>query len=255
MAIEIHTKALQITLTNDSIIYEVLYDRALANSKIGNFSNAVDDCTKILEKNPTEKNALLLRARCFDFLDQYEKGIQDYKVALCVTEDKENAEVRSELEKIVVTMQHKLAEEKNDMGKFNCESKNYRLAQQNYTEAIELWPNNLRFYRNRCKTNFIVGEYERASNDSEYIVSIDSKDVIGLTLMARCSLILGYYYSAEDAINSLVENNYDEKECNNLKDLWATLKNCKSRAYQNFHQKKYLDAGILSNHSICTSLN
>ncbi|XP_055301250.1 dnaJ homolog subfamily C member 7-like [Sitodiplosis mosellana] len=78
-AIEIHNKALEIKLTSDSIVYDVLYDRALANSKIGNFHNTIDDCTRILEANPIKSNALLLRAQCYDFLDEYENCMLDYK--------------------------------------------------------------------------------------------------------------------------------------------------------------------------------
>lgn len=245
-AIEIQTEALQIKLTRDSIIFEVLYDRAMAYSKIGQFRNAIDDCTKILKMNPTKSNALLLRAQCYDFLDEYERCIRDYEITLLVTESDRSAEVRLKLEKVIQKKQHKLAEEKNVMGDSNFTSQNYRLAEQEYSEAIELWPSNLLFYGNRCKSRYILGDYKRALEDSKFIVATDPT-ISTAFVMAKCCLILGDYDNAELAVNSPVLNNYNVTVCNDLNDLCRKLQDCELRAIQNFYRKKFLNAGILSN--------
>lgn len=247
-AIEIQTEALQIRLTGDPIIiYEVLYNRAMAYSKIGHFRNAINDCTNILETKPTKSNALLLRAQCYDFLDEYEQCIRDYEVALLVTDADRNEEVRLKLEKVIKKKQHKLAEEKNAMGDLNFNSKSYRLAEQQYSEAIELWPSNLLFYGNRCESRYKLGDYKRAHEDSKNIVETDPTIVTAFVRMAKCSLILSDYDNAELAVNSLILNNYNVKICNDLNDLCKQLQNCELRAIHSFDRKKYLNAGILMN--------
>lgn len=63
-AVDIYTKALDQNPTHVLTISELLCKRAFANSKIGNFQGAVDDCCEVITTEPKRIDARLLRAEC-----------------------------------------------------------------------------------------------------------------------------------------------------------------------------------------------
>ncbi|XP_055301206.1 dnaJ homolog subfamily C member 7-like [Sitodiplosis mosellana] len=147
-------------------------------------------------------------------------------------------------------MKQKLAEEKNAVGDGNIVSENYGLAEQNYSDAIDLWPSNALFYGNRCKSCFMLGEYKRALEDSKNAVAIDGNSKMGYEYMARCCLIFGDYDGAERAITSSSRINHHENEYEYLKDLRKMLENYAQRSIDCFYLKKYFDAVLIANEAL-----
>lgn len=84
-AIAIYSELIEVDLMNKNILPNLLYNRALANSKIGNFRPAINDCSKAMSINAMSTNielrlkCLLLRADCHTSMRSFKKSIADYE--------------------------------------------------------------------------------------------------------------------------------------------------------------------------------
>ncbi|KAK9888480.1 hypothetical protein WA026_000731 [Henosepilachna vigintioctopunctata] len=58
------------------------YEEANSHVKVGNLEKAVSSYNKALELNPTEKNALVARSKCYILLGQPAKALEDAEMAL-----------------------------------------------------------------------------------------------------------------------------------------------------------------------------
>lgn len=244
-AVDVYTNALKIEPPNNSIVLTLLHGRANASSNIGNFREAIDDCTKALAIDSSYVNVRLLRAQCYHYVEEFEASINDYELVQAAIEllnDMESlSKVRVNLANVKAEMNRKLAEVKNANGNEQFKSNNFQLAEKYYSEAIALWPNNLIFYGNRCDCLTKQGQLKRALQDCQQMIKIDPNYAMGYELQANCYLICGDYDSAEQAIKKLEKfNSHSSKE---LKDLSTKLRKHEKSATEHFNDKKFSSAG------------
>lgn len=88
-AYTMYTEALKIDRSNSATNSELSFNRALVSSKIGNFRDAIADCTNALSKNCSFLKAILLRAECHTGMENFGKAVKDYEVALKLNETAE----------------------------------------------------------------------------------------------------------------------------------------------------------------------
>lgn len=79
---KMYTEALKVNEMNKMFKAKLLFNRALMESKLGNFLNSIDDCTDALGLNPKYLKVILLRAKCYNEMENYRDAINDYEMAL-----------------------------------------------------------------------------------------------------------------------------------------------------------------------------
>lgn len=125
-AIETYTNALTIKPMNSTIKADLLYCRAKATYKIGNLQDAIDDSSKALLIDSSYIDALLLRAQCYSYLDDFASSVQDYENAYKITKHKKNNELAERisvnLNEVRMRLRHQLAEER-----IVCGDEHYRV--------------------------------------------------------------------------------------------------------------------------------
>ncbi|XP_055298349.1 dnaJ homolog subfamily C member 7-like isoform X2 [Sitodiplosis mosellana] len=93
-ASENFSQALEIGPVNSTIIQNLLYNRALANSKAGFVRNAINDCTRVVKNSVLYTKVLRLRAKCHFTMGNFQKCIQDFEELLRI---KRSADVETML--------------------------------------------------------------------------------------------------------------------------------------------------------------
>lgn len=245
-SIEVCTQAIELKPLNKLFTLDLLHDRAFSSSKIGNFCDAIADCTQALSIDPLHIEIRLLRAECNFYLDNFEGCIRDFEVVLCSTEIRQNPEratfIRSKLQTATIGLQHKEAEAKNEQGNEYFNLKRYSSAEFCYSKAIDMWSDNIIYRGNRCTCLIILGNYERALEDSQHIISMDKTFAIGYDRLIRCFLVYGRYDDAELANNKLKENcGFGKTE---YIDLCKKLRNCEQLVVQSYTDKQFLSASM-----------
>ncbi|KAK2720662.1 dnaJ homolog subfamily C member 7-like [Artemia franciscana] len=102
-ALTIYTETLAIDPVNKLTNSKVYYNRALVNSKLGNHSLAVDDCSAALNLNDGYIKALLLRGKSYRSLGKYEECVRDYEACMKL-ERNANRETRRLLQEAKIEM-------------------------------------------------------------------------------------------------------------------------------------------------------
>lgn len=252
-AIEIYNEAIGLKPYSNSIIVDLLCSRASANSKIGNIHDAIDDYSKVLTLSQDRIDVRLLRAQCYDYMDELDKCIEDFEFVLRTLKAKNDvkttADVQSKLGKAKKKLNHKLAEQKNNNGNEQFKLPDYHLAEKSYTEAIELWPNNALFYGNRCVIMMMLGEFKRALQDAQYIVALDEKGAIGwlgYQHMIKCLLILGKYDDAGRALDKCIANIGIDSTICEYRNLYTQILIARENAFEDYRFKCYRSASIFS---------
>ncbi|XP_055298346.1 dnaJ homolog subfamily C member 7-like isoform X2 [Sitodiplosis mosellana] len=180
-AIEFYTNALEMCPHNVLLKVNLLHDRAVAYSKMENHQSAIDDCNEALVFCQTNVEILLLRAQCYDFLGELEMSMQDYEV-ICRKKDEGNEsfdDVSKKLEYVQTKLKHKLAEEKNVKGCEHFNKREYGMAVTQFTQAIDLWPDNIVFYYNRSQSLFKLNAFKHTIQDCMQMVSAVARKKIG----------------------------------------------------------------------------
>lgn len=78
----VYTEALQVDELNKEINSKLHYNRALVSSKIGNYRDAVADCTAALKYNSKYVKAFMRRAKCYYDIENFEECVKDYESVL-----------------------------------------------------------------------------------------------------------------------------------------------------------------------------
>lgn len=255
-AVDVYTDALKIKPQNTSITSSLLYNRAIANSKIGNFRSAVDDCNVVLTSRFANTEVLLLRAQCYYYLGKLELSKQDYEAAFVATktngDKKKCVEVQAKIDQTNDEISHKLAEQKNALGMRTYKCYKYQLALEHFSAAIDLWPDNVIFYHNRANCLFWMYEYGKSLSDSQQAVSIDKTFAKGHALIVQCNLHLGEFDAAEEALHDLAKHdpNYT-KFATQCKKLRAFEK----QTLNYFTQKDFKRSGIFNADKLSSHTN
>lgn len=239
-----YTKALEIEPSNSLIVLTLLHGRANAKANVGNFHEAIDDCTQALNIDSSSVAVRLLRAQCYHYLDEFQASINDYELAECATElqndPKKWAEVQSKVATIKIEMNRKRAEVCNVNGNEEMCLQNYYAAERQYAEAIALWPNNLIFYGNHCVSLMKQGKLKRALLDCQQIIKINPNSRRGHEFQAKCYQIYGDYDGADQVAINL--ETIESHSSNRIKDLNVELRQHQRLAIQYFEDRNFLSA-------------
>lgn len=80
-ASEHFTEAIETAPANTDLTWKLLYNRAIANSKIGCIRDAIKDCSNALHRKMLLKS-LRLRAKCYIDMRSFQKAVKDYEKLL-----------------------------------------------------------------------------------------------------------------------------------------------------------------------------
>lgn len=256
-AIEVFSKALDIWPSNNLIKNDLLYDRARANSEIGNFRDAANDCSAALKTNPNNTKFLLVRAECNDNLEDFEAAVKDYEAICGITKvmkpnwknkrNKQNGlmadDIFTKLETAREKMKRKQAECKNTDADEKFQQQNYRLAVKLYTEAIGMRPENIASYRGRSACFIQLGDFKQALHDCNHIATANKCNAMDLQNLILCCLVLGNYNEAEKTIAKLLKIGSFENACDACKHQVVNLRNYEELLLEYYEAERYLSAG------------
>lgn len=241
-AILLYSEALEIQIGCSTKIH-ILHERVLAKYIIGHFQDVIDDCTEILKIMPTNVSALLRRAECYEHLHKYDLCARDYQFALGATQASGNATVQSKLENVVNVIKHELAEKNISIGNEYFNEGNYRLAQQYYSEACQLYPESAIFGEKLYTAMFLLGNLTGALKALKKMAESE----IVLDRIISCHLILGEYNGAGKVLTKLKDMAPEWENYDILIEKWSILQNLRDRAVRSFKNKKYKNAGTSFN--------
>lgn len=249
-ALNQYTDALEAVLFENVFAFELLYGRAKAQSKIGHFSDAINDCDRGLKIKPTHLNIVLLRAECHQYLDAYANAINDYKTALNNNEVKMNSQqyndIKSKITHLKQSQNHENAEMKKCTGDEQFSENNFEHALKLYAEAVELWPENVSFQNMHAVCLMKMDDYIGAFKAYQSALTIDKNSIESYHGMMKCCLILGDISGAERAIRNFEEcktkndNIVDryKNQCSNLRTLEEKTAECYNK--NNFQSARKL---------------
>lgn len=92
-AISIYSEAIQISPIENAILPKILYNRAVASSKIGLIRDAINDCSKAIKNSWTYAQFLKLRAKCHMNMRNFQKSVEDYEALVKIERSNEVAEM------------------------------------------------------------------------------------------------------------------------------------------------------------------
>lgn len=192
----------------------VLMARAYALVKIKLFDKAARDFKALLNIKDISND---LRSELEDFLTDTEQ-IRDLE------EQKRKAEIERARQKQEADEKAKRAQEKakretsknsinfkkaeafNDNGNNQYKSKLYATAIHFYSDAIQLCPNIVKYYTNRCASYMCLVNYDAAVRDAVKAVDVDPSFWKGYSRAINCFMILGNIKQARVYIEKMQNN-------------------------------------------------
>lgn len=212
------------------LCFDLLYSRAVAQSKLGNFRDAIEDCIKALRIEDNHLNALLLRAECHQYIDNFEDAIKDYEAALrnkkIETNDQQCKSIKTKIKQMKREMTRNDANEKKSDGDKQRKAKKFEAALKLYGDAIELWPENVSFYESRASCLMNMRNYEEAVREYRSMLKIDRSISTGYYNIIECLLIVGDIFGVERTFSESVEFiSNDDVQMKKYKEQWTDLKN------------------------------
>lgn len=243
-AVSCYSTAIEAEKFDNGFVFELLCSRASCHSKIGNFRDAINDCNRALELYPSDINMRLLRANCHHYLDDFENSIKDFEAALNAKEVKQNANQTSKIQTKICDL--KKALQKENATKRKCEGdekvfeRNFEVALRLYTEAIDLWPENIAFYEDRANCYTKMKDYKNAIREYQTALTKQNSYSKGYYGMIECYLIIGDVFGAEAIIHK-----YNSSISKIDAKVYLYKKQCDDlRAYENsandhYKEKRY----------------
>lgn len=240
------TEALEAPKISTPLFIALLFNRAVAQSKIGNICEAVSDCDKALENDKNNVKVLLLRAECHEYIEQFEKSIEDYELALSTESVKQNVvksvQIAAKIENLKTEIKHKTAERHLFHGDYFSDKKTYGLAGTNYDKAIDCWPENISFYKKRITCHMIVADYERAIQKCLSALMIDNNSMEIHEYLAECYLVTGGVNSAAKSIQRCIETGSERNKLEKYKKQLGELERFTTKATEFFNKGDYEEA-------------
>lgn len=221
---------------------ELLYGRAMAQSKIGSFCNAIADCDKALKFDKDNVKILLLRAECHSYKENFVESIKGFEDLLANEEVKKDAQkcewLKSKIEGFQTALNHNNAREQMNIGTEYFRKCNYEEALRCCDEAISLWQQNISFYKKKIVCLILMKNYEAAIRECHVAAKIDSTFLENHSYMFDCYLIIGDLSGAEQAIQKYRSHSDDTARQQQLNDL-ERLKCLNSEVKTSFNRSDY----------------
>lgn len=152
-------------------------------------------------------------------------------------------EVETQPEKTSIEMSRELAERRNALADQRMKGYDYRSALQLYTMAIESWPDNVIFYNNRANCLTLLGEYKKALEDGQHLVSIDPTYINGHIHLVKCNLFLGEFNATQRALEELNKHDPNSLTYNDFSVQCKKLITFEKYINANISVKSYQRAG------------
>lgn len=92
-AISNYSEAIAISPIENAIVPKILYNRAVASSKIGFIRDAINDCTTAIKNSWTYTQFLKLRAKCHMNMRNFRKVVEDYEALVKIEKSNETEEM------------------------------------------------------------------------------------------------------------------------------------------------------------------
>ncbi len=92
-AYDLYTEALGISILNKSMNATLYYNRATASSKLNNYDQCIEDCTRAIEIDDGYIKAYLRRAKCYMDKEEYESAVNDYEKVCKLEKTREHSEL------------------------------------------------------------------------------------------------------------------------------------------------------------------
>lgn len=92
-AISNYSKAIEISPIENAILSKILYNRAVASSKIGFVRDAINDCTKAIKNSWTYTQFLKLRATLHMNMRNFRKSVEDFEALVKIDRSNDVAEM------------------------------------------------------------------------------------------------------------------------------------------------------------------
>lgn len=149
----------------DPHFIDAIYSLACTKYDLQEYKGAIEDFTNALNKEPLLVNAYKLRASAYRMDKEYFKALKDYNYAVMISPSSDTY---------------------FDRGEFYTEINYYKNANNDFTRAIRLNPNNSFALFYRGTTHFLLGKYKKAILDFNKALEFDSTDfdaLLGLALV------------------------------------------------------------------------
>ena len=194
-AYDLYTEALSIDPRNKSVNSRLYCNRATVCSKIGQVSEAIQDCTKALELDAGYIKAYLRRAKCYTEQELHEDAVQDYERVCEIDKTKENEKLLHDARLKLASGRVKILELKKEEGNAAFRAGKYKLAYDLYTEALDIDPDNKSvnsvLFCNRAIVCSKLGQFYKAIDDCTK--SIELQDFYSKAYFSRAK----YYMEVE----------------------------------------------------------
>lgn len=241
-AVDYYTQALDNYAHATTFVFDLLYNRGIARMKIGKERDGIFDFNRALNIKPNHFNILLLRAKCHESNNEFDKSITDYENALKSRHIEESMilDIKTKIENVRFAMKQKAVEKKIVAGdiKFHCNK--YEEALKMYNDAIDLWPKNAIVFDKRAKCYMMMGDYKSAVRESQFALEIDNKFANSYKCLIKCYLMTGDVDAAERMFKNANEM------CSNMSDMFyeygvqiKDLKSLNEKIDQNYRLNNY----------------
>lgn len=246
--VEVWTNALQAFSSGISckLCEILLHNRAIAHSKIGNFLKGISDCSEVLKTDKDNVKVLLLRAECYEHVEEFRESIKDYEVVLTTNSIKttvvKSVRIVSKIEDLKTKIKHIEAEQYQTQGDFQFDKKSYHEALHYYDQAIDRCQENISFHIKRIVCYMKMTDYIQAFQKCQSAQSINNNVSEINDYMTECSLVLGYIYFSTRSIQRCRETGTEKTKLNNYEKELHEIKHSTERAKENMSRSNFQEA-------------
>jgi Tfp pilus assembly protein PilF len=134
--------------------WHIYLNRGVAYGRLGNYSQAIDDCSRAIKIQPGYVEAYTVRGIAYSVLGNYKQAIKDYSEAIRLKAD-------SDINYY-------------DRGTLYAKDGQYQLAIEDFNQALRLNPNYTKTYNNRGIVYTQMGIYQKALEDFNEAIHLKS---------------------------------------------------------------------------------
>jgi len=183
-AIDAYDRAIDLVQSSKFYAY-----RGSAYYKLGDFQQAIWDCSKAIQLNPEETMAYNYRGSVFYMKREYDNALEDFNKAIVLDSQNDLAyimrgkinNVRSQYDKAIEDLSKAISiNPKEDYayvirGMVYYKKGQHKRAIEDFSKAISMNPKKVSAYDNRGYVYLDLGKYQQAINDFQKTIQLDEK--------------------------------------------------------------------------------